>query len=160
MAMFASYHSASRGAMVITHRWVEAIAITAAACVFSSSATFTLPSRNIWDGVYTEVQATRGEKIYRQKCVPCHASNLKGNEIAPSIVGTQFFAKWDSKSLSELFDIVTVTMPQDLPGTMTPREGADVLAYMPKRGGTPSGATELPSSPEALNSIRFLARRL
>jgi len=33
-------------------------------------------SRSVWDGVYTEAQAKRGEAIYEQNCVSCHGPAL------------------------------------------------------------------------------------
>src|SRR5438876_3128832 len=40
-------------------------------------------SRSVWDGVYTEEQAKRGESIYRKECAVCHGDMLTGGESAP-----------------------------------------------------------------------------
>ncbi len=36
-----------------------------------------------WDGIYTDAQAARGERLYAANCAPCHNWDLKGNEIGP-----------------------------------------------------------------------------
>ena len=40
-------------------------------------------SRSVWDGVYTEEQAKRGNPLYQQECANCHGSQLNGGEAAP-----------------------------------------------------------------------------
>ena len=49
--------------------------------------------RTIWQGVYTEAQAARGEKAYKLACGYCHKDNLAGgffddgNGRAPALAG-------------------------------------------------------------------------
>ena len=45
---------------------------------------------SVWDGVYTELQAERGEATYSKTCARCHRDDLKGEELAPSLVGVAF----------------------------------------------------------------------
>ena len=33
-------------------------------------------SRSVWDGVYTEEQAKRGEQLYRKECGTCHGTHF------------------------------------------------------------------------------------
>jgi mono/diheme cytochrome c family protein len=33
-------------------------------------------SRSVWDGVYTEAQAKRGEALFGQNCVSCHGPRI------------------------------------------------------------------------------------
>src|SRR2546423_1377917 len=41
--------------------------------------------RSMWDGVYTDAQAARGQAQYRQECASCHGDRLEGGgEIAPA----------------------------------------------------------------------------
>jgi len=35
--------------------------------------------RTVWDGIYTDEQATRGEALYGEHCVRCHGATLQGN---------------------------------------------------------------------------------
>jgi mono/diheme cytochrome c family protein len=36
--------------------------------------------RTIWDGVYSEEQAKRGEQLYGEHCARCHGEGLGGVE--------------------------------------------------------------------------------
>ena len=35
-------------------------------------------TKSVWDGVYTDAQATRGADTYKTSCVRCHLATLKG----------------------------------------------------------------------------------
>ena len=43
--------------------------------------------RTIWDGVFTEEQAGRGQKIYVVSCAPCHKTDLLGDSGTPALAG-------------------------------------------------------------------------
>ena len=48
---------------------------------------------DVWDGVYTEEQAKRGEALYSEHCVRCHGASLQGNgEGAGPLTGPVFTA--------------------------------------------------------------------
>ena len=34
--------------------------------------------RSVWDGVYTEDQAKRGEALYGERCIRCHGPSYMG----------------------------------------------------------------------------------
>ena len=62
--------------------------------------------RSSRDGVYTEVQANRGEREYGRTCEHCHGAGLEGDagrEIPP-LVSDPFMRNWNGKTLKELFD--------------------------------------------------------
>jgi hypothetical protein len=46
-------------------------------------------------------------------------------------------------------------MPKSEPGTLTPDEYAQVLAYLLELNGMPAGDVELPPDPEAMKTIRI-----
>ena len=52
------------------------------------------PTKSVWDGVYTEAQASRGKALYSQECASCHGSELTGGEMAPPLAGGEFMAGW------------------------------------------------------------------
>lgn len=116
-------------------------------------------SRSVWDGVYTEEQAKRGEPVYHKECAPCHGDSLAGGESAPPLSGGAFLANWNGLTLSDLFDRIRKTMPQNAPGKLTKQQNADVLAYTLSANKFPAGKSELSKQTEFLKEIRFEASK-
>src|SRR5258707_316715 len=112
-------------------------------------------SRSVWDGVYTEDQAKRGETIYRKECAACHGDMLTGGESAPPLTGGAFLANWNGLTMGDLFDRIRKTMPQTNPGRLTRQQDADILAFMLSVNKFPAGKTELYRQSEMLKEIRF-----
>ncbi len=112
-------------------------------------------SRSVWDGVYTEDQAKRGEVIYRKECAACHGDMLTGGESAPPLTGGAFLANWNGLTMGDLFDRIRKTMPQTNPGRLTRQQDADILAFMLSANKFPAGKTELYRQSEMLKEIRF-----
>jgi len=115
--------------------------------------------RSVWDGVYTEEQAKRGEPVYRKECAACHGDQLSGGESAPALTGGAFLSNWNGLSVGDLFDRIRKTMPQTNPGRLTRQQDADILAYVLSRNKFPSGKTELYRQSEMLKEIRFEAEK-
>jgi quinoprotein glucose dehydrogenase len=115
--------------------------------------------RTVWDGVYTDAQAKRGEKVYADKCVSCHTDSLLGDGTATALTGTGFAANWDGVSLAELVERTRNTMPDDDPGTLSRQQVADVIAFVLKFNKFPTGGAELAPQAEALNQIKFVATK-
>jgi mono/diheme cytochrome c family protein len=112
-----------------------------------------------WDGVYTAEQAKRGEPLYAQQCASCHGQDLTGGEMAPGLVGGEFSSNWNDLSIGELFERIRLSMPQNSPGSLSRQQDADILAYMLARAGAPSGAAELPTQTDVLNTIKFVGQK-
>ncbi len=109
------------------------------------------------DGIYSEPQAARGEKIYADSCASCHGDDLSGGGQTPALAGKEFNVDWTDLTLGDLFDRTHGTMPADKPGTLTPAQTADVIAYLLKKGGLPAGAADLPADTAALKAIKFVS---
>jgi len=114
---------------------------------------------SIWDGVYSEDQAMRGETGFAARCASCHGANLGGTGEAPALAGPQFLSDFDSLSLGDLFDRIRTTMPQDNPGGLSRDAYADILAFLLKANGMPAGAKELDRRSEYLKAIGFSAAK-
>jgi len=114
-----------------------------------------VPSRSVWDGVYTEEQAKRGEPLYRKECAACHGEQLTGGESAPPLTGGAFLSNWNGLTLGDLFDRIRKTMPQTAPGRLSRQQNADILAFMLSMNRFPAGKTELYRQSEMLRDIRF-----
>ena len=116
-------------------------------------------ARSTWDGVYTDVQAKRGEAIYAERCSSCHAPDLSGMDQAPPLAGADFLIDWNDLTLNDLFERIRISMPADKPGSLERTEVADVLAFMLQKNGFAAGKTDLPSTADALQAIKFLAKK-
>lgn len=116
-------------------------------------------SRSVWDGVYTEEQAKRGEEVYKKECAACHGAELTGGESAPPLTGGAFQANWNGLTLGDLFDRIRKTMPQAKPGSLTRQQDSDVLAFMLSMNKFPAGKTELYRQSEMLKEIRFETKK-
>jgi len=139
--------------------WAAGAICVAAICVAYGAARAQEPaapeSRSVWDGVYTEEQAKRGEPVYHKECAPCHGDSLAGGESAPPLTGGAFLSNWNGLTLGDLFDRIRKTMPQNTPGKLTKQQNADVLAYALSVNKFPAGKTELSKQTEFLKEIRF-----
>lgn len=118
-------------------------------------------SHSVWDGVYTDKQAQRGQALYTRKCSSCHGEKLTGKESedAPAITGQEFETEWNGRTVSDLFRKILRKMPQDNPGTLSPQESADLVAFILQFNKFPAGKSELPAQNEALTGIRFDSKK-
>lgn len=108
---------------------------------------------NIWDGVYTNAQAKRGDELYSQHCAMCHMIDMGGKEPAPELAGDNFLSKWIGQDLGELYTRVSTTMPAGNPGILTPSEVADVVAVMLQANNFKSGKVEMKPDEAALKKV-------
>ena len=113
--------------------------------------------RSIWDGIYSEAQAQRGEGLYRDGCAECHGEGLEGGEMEPALVGGEFMWGWSGQSVGELFERIRVSMPPGQPSTVSREEKADVLAFLLAQNGVPPGEVDLAGRTSALRGITFQA---
>lgn len=102
------------------------------------------PPSSTREGVYTVEQAERGEEIMHDVCANCHMDD--------EFVGT-FIKSWAGASVGDLFEEVSTSMPQDRPGSLRPRQYAQVLAYIFQLNGLPAGEVLMSSSIEELREI-------
>jgi mono/diheme cytochrome c family protein len=112
-------------------------------------------SRSVWDGVYTEDQAKRGEALYQKECKGCHGVALGGGESSPPLTGGAFLSNWNGLTLGDLFERIRKTMPQNAPGKLNRPQNADILAFLLSANKFPPGKTELSRQTEFLKEIRF-----
>jgi cytochrome c len=116
-------------------------------------------TRSVWDGVYTEEQAKRGEDLYRKECASCHGDTLVGGGGAAPLSGGTFLSNWNGLTVGDLFDRIRKTMPQGSPGKLTKQQDADILAYLLSFNKFPAGEAELKKQVEFLKEIRFEATK-
>jgi mono/diheme cytochrome c family protein len=116
-------------------------------------------TRTVWDGVFTEEQAKRGQASYGEECASCHGVELTGGEQAPPLAGAAFLGTWNGLAVGVLFDRMRQSMPQDDPGSLSRQINADILAYMLKANGFPAGKTELEKDSEVLRQIKLISEK-
>ena len=109
------------------------------------------------DGVYSEAQATRGEKVYADSCTSCHGDDLSGGGQTPALAGKEFNGDWNDLSMGDLFDRTRLSMPADKPGSLTPEQTVDVIAYLLKKGSFPVAQADLPTDTAALKGIKYVS---
>ena len=114
-------------------------------------------SSSVLDGVFTSAQALRGQRVYNRDCVSCHGPEFEGDEMAPSIAGSEFIGFWTEVPVGSLFERIKVSMPADDPGRLSDEEYTDVLAYLLDASSYPSGESELPADKAALDQIMIVA---
>jgi len=119
----------------------------------------TSSSRSVWDGVYTEDQAKRGQPLYTQHCASCHGDSLTGGEMAPPLVGGEFLSNWNGLTVGDLFERIRTTMPLSKPGKLSREVNSDITAYMLNFGQFPAGQTELPRDTQLLKQIKIEATK-
>jgi len=125
----------------------------------AQTTTTTTGDQTTWSGVFSEAQAKRGEAIYAEKCSSCHAPDLTGLDQAPPLSGNDFNTNWNDLAVNDLFERIRISMPADKPGSLSRQEVADVVAFILSKASFPAGQTELPSQPDALKGIKFVAKK-
>ena len=107
----------------------------------------------IWDGVYTDDQARRGQRVYEQECAECHLDDLMGDGSAPALIGRSFFFRWSDLSVGDMVVAIRTTMPVGAPDSLSPAGYVDISAYLLAKNTVPSGDTELPTDIDELWDI-------
>lgn len=116
-------------------------------------------AKSVWDGIYSEEQASRGAGVYSQRCGACHGVAMNGTGEAPALTGGEFVSHYDQMTVGDLYDRVRVTMPQNDPGALSRDEYADVVAFLLKQNGFPAGGAALDKRSEVLATIGFTAQK-
>jgi mono/diheme cytochrome c family protein len=134
--------------------FVSAVLAVAAVVVFVQE------TKSVWDGVYTEEQAKRGEALYFERCVRCHGpSYMGGSDGAQPLIGSTFNGNWNNVGLDQMLDRVRLSMPQDKPASMSRQQTADAIAFLLSINKIPAGKTELPREAEMLALIQYKAAK-
>jgi mono/diheme cytochrome c family protein len=110
---------------------------------------------SVWDGIYTEAQAKRGEAIYKAECMRCHGLELEGGEMGPPLSGPAFSSNWNGLTVGDLFDRIRVNMPMDKPVKLPRAQYADVLSFLLSQQGFPKGQADLKMQSEFLKQIKY-----
>lgn len=127
-------------------RVFTAVAVAAVLLPRAGTAQTEETPRTSLDGVYTLEQAEEGQVVYQRVCAECHAKDEYTGDM---------MAGWEGAPLYDLWDIITTTMPENNPGSLSRSEYAGVLAYILRLNDMPPGAEELSTRTSALRNILF-----
>ena len=117
--------------------------ISCAALVLISSAHLTLTAvQTPAPAVYTAAQATAGQAAYQANCASCHQATLVGQNEAPALAGPNFLTQWRGRTIQELVEYMSATMPPGKP-SLGEAEYLNITAYILQFNGAPAGGQPL-----------------
>lgn len=130
------------------------------ALVFAATATAAIVSaqaggarRTVWDGVYTEAQASRASGTFSQACAECHTLGSQGEG---PLSGPKFFEGYSQKTVGDLLTFVKTYMPDGAAGSLQPSAYTELVALILKSNGFPPGAADL--APESAANVQITAK--
>ena len=94
---------------------------------------------------FTAAQATAGEESFSAVCSECHSTS--------EFRGSDFRYRFRRRSAWNLFTVMSETMPEDAPGSLSPQGYVDVVSYILKLNGYEAGPTALAATQAALSQL-------
>ena len=131
-------------------RWIGAAVIGLVTSVVVASAQAPAPAASVWDGVYTEAQASRAVGVFDASCARCHTLTADGQR---PLSGDRFWRGYTQRTVGDLLTYVSTSMPNGNPGTLSASSYADLVALILKSNGLPAGTAELAAATAALVQI-------
>lgn len=86
-------------------------------------------------GSNPEQESSEGQRLYAAHCVQCHGASLGGTDIAPPLAGDYFRSQWGSAPIGELRSKIALTMPPDVPGTLSASQYDAILKFILHQNG-------------------------
>lgn len=109
---------------------------------------FVIPSTaGLKPATYANEQAVRGQEVYQATCVRCHPPG--------HLDGEAFEVGWNERRVFDLYSLLTNTMPQDKPGSLSDEQYIDVIAYLLQRNHVPASSVALRPDTAAMRDARI-----
>ena len=108
------------------------------------------------DALFTSAQAVAGKAAYERNCAGCHGPNVDDGS-APPLRGAAFLGKYGGKPAADLFTFVSTKMPPGNPGSISPTDCAEIIAWVLQQNGYATGRKEFASDAAALASVTIPA---
>jgi len=99
---------------------------------------------------FAEDQARRGESVYAAECAACHGPEMRGVFEAPELAGPTFRNTWGSRTVTELLQRISGTMPPAARGSLDAADYLAVTAYIMSANGVPAGSEPLAAAATGL----------
>jgi cytochrome c5 len=112
--------------------------------------------KTVDNGVYSDVQATRGAAAYDGMCARCHRQDLGGAD-GPALREERFARNFAGKDLKTLYTKIATTMPRGAAASLADDVYLDILAHILRENGFPAGSEELKA--DALEGVQVLPGR-
>ncbi len=110
-------------------------------------------ARTVWDGVYTDAQATRATSMFDQSCANCHTLGSRGEG---PLSGDPFWEGYSQKTVGDLLTFVKTNMPDGNVGSLSASSYNDLVALILKSNGFPAGSAEL--TPENVANVQIIPK--
>ena len=118
-----------------------------------AAATAVTPAQETAPLSYTIQQAEAGQAAYAANCVACHGPHLADGPTGAPLKGPVFMAKYGGKSVVELFNLTSKTMPTANPGSLDSLTYAALVAFILKENAIVPGEVALPADPRQLATM-------
>ena len=77
-------------------------------------------------------QATRGENAFMASCTACHSST--------EFTDGAFQRRWRNRTARNMYNMISNTMPEDAPGSLASERYVEIVTYVLRLNGFPTGA--------------------
>ncbi len=104
---------------------------------------------------WSESQAARGEKLFKEICAACHGANLRGGLIGgPPLTGSTFVQKYmDGTPVSALVRLQQHPDAARFARAVFPAEYVELVAFILQENGIQSSGAPMPTNPAALDHM-------
>jgi mono/diheme cytochrome c family protein len=138
-----------------SRRWPLTLAALTGAMFLSSIGSALVAAQDakaptVWDGVYSDAQATRATGVFGASCANCHTLDAKGTR---PLSGDKFWQSYTQRTVGDLLNYVRTSMPNNSPGSLSADTYNDLVALILKTNGFPAGATDLTAAAVATVQI-------
>jgi len=96
---------------------------------------------------YSADQASAGKQVYDSTCAHCHPPG--------QFDGATFASLWKNRRLYTLYSLISNTMPQDRPGSLTDEQYVNIIAYLLQRNQVPGGIAKLSGDTLDMKKVRI-----
>jgi len=100
---------------------------------------------------FSAAQADRGRDTFRAGCTECHDSSQFSN--------ARFDRRWNGRSAGSLYSFIQTSMPETAPGSLSPQQAVELVAYIMRMNGFEPGAGELTADRAVLDRISLARMR-